>query len=373
MNVFYPIRLTQARNWNGMSLDYLAGMIGVTKASISLYERGARKPDAFIQVRLANALQFPVEFFYTAPIDTSFSQISYRKKSNTKKTWQVQAELLKQFSIEFIYRLSSYVHFKDAALPIADISPETLSNTEIERIALKVRQQCNAGFAPIQNLMTVLENRGAFIFLYDSNFFPMDGFSCVYNGHPYIYINQDYSWDRMRLTLAHELGHIILHSSIDRHARMGADFYTCLERQANRFAAAFLCPRDSFNKEFISIAPEVLLALKKKWGISKAALVKRARQLNIITATQEKSYFTGASRRKERIVEKGNSLRTKEEPFVIKTILQTLLSKHIIDRYSFKAQCNLSESLIKVLSFGMLQDVPEEKPLPPFTCLDLYL
>ena len=368
MNVFYPIRLTQARSWNSMSLDYLAGMIGVTKASISLYERGTRKPDAFIQVRLANALQFPVEFFYTPPIDTSVSQISYRKKANTKKARQIRAELFKQFSIEFVELLSSYVHFKDTSLSIDDVvSPEDLSGVDIEMIALKARQQFNAGLGPIQNVMTFLENRGAFIFLYDSNFFPMDGFSCIHDGHPYIYINQDSSWDRIRLTLAHELGHILLHSGVDRSARMSAEFYTRLERQANRFAGAFLCPKDSFLKEFICIDPSVLLELKKKWGVSKAALVKRARQLNLITATQEKSYFTGASRRKERIIEEGNALRAKEEPFVIKTILKSLLSQQIIDRYFLNARCNLSADLTNVLSFGVLQDMPAEEPLPPFT------
>lgn len=59
---------------------------------------------------------------------------------------------------------------------------------------------------------------------------------------------------RDNFTIAHELGHLFLHynQEVDRHgpvvfARYGTNV---LERQANRFAAAFLMPKEEFSRKW---------------------------------------------------------------------------------------------------------------------------
>ena len=363
MKTFNPIRLTQARLWNDFSLDYLAGLIHVTRSSINLYEKGKRKPDNIVQLKLANALDFPIEFFYTPSKDTSFCAISYRKKSNTRKIGKQRAELLKHFSFEFIELLSSYVSFKESCIMPQEREYETLQNDDIEKIAQNVRQSLHAGNAPIQNLMTFLENRGAFIFLYNNKITPVDGFSCINAGHPYIYINENASWDRMRFTLAHELGHIILHSGVDR-SKLSAAENNLLEEQADLFAAAFLIPRQSFAADFISPNRFFLLKMKETWGVSMAAIIMRAKQLELITQTQAEYYFTEASRRNERKIERGNNLRPKEQPFIIKTVIESLLNNSIADRFMLASSTHLPNSLLKVLSFGTLSDNHPEESNP---------
>ncbi len=363
MKIFNPVRLTQARNWNNYSLEYLAGKIGVTKASIGLYEKGARKPDEFVQIRLADALHFPIEFFYKPAFSTSNSRISYRKKSSTQKKTENRVELLKQFSIEFTDMLSGYVNFKESLIEPLDVSFEELTNSDIEDIALKLREEFNAGLGPINNLMTFLENRGAFIFVYDNSIADVDGFSCMYSSHPYIFINSDMAWDRMRFTLAHELGHIILHSGVDDSERQNKDLYKVIEAQANVFAGAFLFPKTSFVNEFMGINNNFLLELKKKWGMSKSSLVMRARLLDIISETQESSFFVGASRRKELKVEEGANLREKESPFLIEAVVNTLLQKNV-DFYTLKSQSGLPEELLYTISSKTLIDKKEENRYP---------
>lgn len=375
MKIFNPARLTQARNWNNYTLDYLAGMLGVTKASVSLYEKGARNPDAFVQIRLAEALGFPIEFFYKPSFDTSNARISYRKNSSTKKKEKQRAELLKQFSIEFIAMLSGYVSFKESTIKPIDISCEELSSEDIEDVAVTLRKTFNAGLGPIQNLMIFLENRGAIIFLYDNSIIEIDGFSCMYASQPFIYINTDYPWDRMRFTLAHELGHIILHSGIDETKTQSFDFYKMIERQANVFAGAFLFPKESFRREFRGIDNRFLLETKKKWGLSKAAIVKRAHSLKLIGDTQKISFFTGQSRRKERKEEEGSKIREKEAPFLVKTVVNTLLEQHIdsyslleqrIDSYSLISRCGFPDELLQIISANTLVAKDEEKQTLPF-------
>lgn len=363
MKTFNPIRLTQARLWNDFSLDYLAGLIHITGASINLYEKGKRKPDNEIQLKLANALDFPIDFFYTPSKDTSFCAISYRKKANTRKIGKQRAELLKQFSFEFIELLSSYVSFKESSLMPQDIEYDTLQNDDIEKIAQDVRQALHAGNAPIQNLMTFLENRGAFIFLYNNEITPVDGFSCINAEHPYIYINENASWDRMRFTLAHELGHIILHSGIDRDALTLSE-NNMLEEQADLFAAAFLIPQQSFIADFISPSRPFLLKMKETWGVSMAAIIMRAKRLGLITQAQKEYYFTEASRRNERKIECGNNLRPKEQPFIIETVIKSLLDNNVTDKYRLASATHLPHSILKILSFGTLADNQQEECNP---------
>ena len=363
MKTFNPIRLTQARLWNDFSLDYLAGLIHVTRSSINLYEKGKRKPDNIVQLKLANALDFPIEFFYTPSKDTSFSTISYRKKSNTRKIGKQRAELLKHFSFEFVEILSSYVSFKESCILSPDIDYSVLHDDDIENIAQDFRKKFQVGNAPIQNLMTFLENRGVFIFLYNNEITSVDGFSCINAEHPYIYINENASWDRMRFTLAHELGHIILHSGVDRNMLSTAE-NNRLEEQADLFAAAFLIPQQSFIADFISPSRPFLLKMKETWGVSMAAIIMRAKQLELITQTQAEYYFTEASRRNERKIESGNNLRPKEQPFIIKTVIESLLNNSIADRFMLASSTHLPNSLLKVLSFGTLSDNHPEESNP---------
>ena len=64
------------------------------------------------------------------------------------------------------------------------------------------------------------------------------------------------------------------------------------ESQANRFASAFLLPRSSFSREFVvgqRMDWRMLKELKKRWGVSKAALLYRARQLDLLSESRYKS------------------------------------------------------------------------------------
>jgi len=102
---------------------------------------------------------------------------------------------------------------------------------------------------------------------------------------------------RRRFTLAHELGHLILHMDfLDKEARKGYDEsyyrtiknYTEKELQADEFAASFLMP----SQEFIRIASENMLnygseydvvSIASHFGVSKLAVITRGRFLGLFS------------------------------------------------------------------------------------------
>jgi len=79
--------------------------------------------------------------------------------------------------------------------------------------------------------------------------------------------------------IAHELGHMVMHRGI----RTG-NIET--EREADRFAGAFLMPGGTFGGEFqgLPFSWEHVFRLKKHWSASAAAIVERAYDLHLLRA-----------------------------------------------------------------------------------------
>ena len=127
-------------------------------------------------------------------------------------------------------------------------------------------------YGPIRNLTAAAERAGICL-IPIVGLKGIDGISSWVNDQPVIGLNLDVPGDRFRLSLAHEIGHLVLHSNKTATS----------EDEAYRFAWALLMHDD----EFADAMPEhpVLsdfIALKKSWGISVAALVFRAHRLGYL-------------------------------------------------------------------------------------------
>src|SRR5690625_5554033 len=89
-----------------------------------------------------------------------------------------------------------------------------------------------------------------------------------------------------QFSIAHEIGHWVLHQNINPQ-ELDKDEYKTIEVEANKFASTLLLPKDSFGNELSSkIVDEIdtYYNLKRKWNVSMAAMIMRARDLNIISA-----------------------------------------------------------------------------------------
>lgn len=369
MKEFIGARLTQARNWRGYTIEYLAGMLAVTKASVSLYEKGSRQPSALIQTKLANVLDFPQTFFLKEFQGAASSPISFRKKSNTKKISKQRAEIYKEFACEFVEELEQFISFKDINhrfMQFLDCDPYAIDDDVIESLAVNVREHMGIGLAPIDNLCIFLENRGFLIFEYDGDISPVDGYSSLVKDRPYIFINKEFDWDRIRFTLAHELGHVIMHSILEEDEWLDGSNQKLFESQANRFAGAFLFPRQSFEIEFVSLNRYRLLQLKNRWGMSMAAIAYRAKDLDMVDQKKYEFFVQQMSREKMRIKEDGADLRAKENPFLIRTAIDAIKSNSLIELDLLRNQLALPDDVVAPLSKDRIISAHREKPKLPF-------
>ncbi|QJI34601.1 helix-turn-helix domain-containing protein [Pseudomonas sp. ADAK13] len=285
---FQSERLKQLRLAFGMTQTALAEMVGRASGNISKWENGLQVPEVDAFQRLCEVFGVSENWLLEEQIahheNTPFffrSQVS--TTTNAREIAEVRLEWLQEIS----YKLQESLEFIEVNVPhLEERNCELISDEEIEQMASKCRQAWGLGIAPIPNVIEVMENAGIVCARTLLGHLKMDGVSNWYNldRRPYVLLVADKANGiRNRFDAAHELGHIVLHRHVSK-AQYDSN-YNLLESQAHRFASAFLLPSESFLREVRWPTLDTLLALKPRWKVSVAAMVRRCLDLKIINDT----------------------------------------------------------------------------------------
>ena len=195
---------------------------------------------------------------------------------------------------------------------IADVDSEQAIK-EIEKLSKLVREYWNLGNGPIENLQYVLQSNGIIVTGFRDVDIGIDAFSqqITIDGKMVYIIALSIGTkpiERLRFDMAHELGHILMHTWGEDNEEISKDEFNVREKQANMFASALLLPKETFSKS-ISAYPtniDYYLALKKKWKVSMQAMMYRTRQLDIISANQFQYMMRIMSKNRYRTHEPGD-------------------------------------------------------------------
>ncbi|MFZ4464565.1 MAG: helix-turn-helix domain-containing protein [Bacteroidales bacterium] len=281
MKELFARRLKNARKLAGMSQDDLVcAMDGyVKKTSIAKYERAEMMPDSLVVLAMSQALGV-LPGYFTREMNVTIQKPEFRKKRS------LGVKELESIEQKVISSLESYLELEEMA-GCADIFEKNLTTElicheeDVERAAEKLLGEWNLGLNGFFHVFSVLEERGIRLIEVRADK-AFDGFSSYANGNiPVIVFNKDYPVDRKRLTVLHELGHLLLNFSEDLQKDEKR-----MEKMCFRFGAAMLMPRSCFNREvgvkrhYFPI-PE-LVKLKVKYGLSVQAIVRRAWDLEVI-------------------------------------------------------------------------------------------
>ncbi len=284
-------RLKQARLAAGMSQRELAKLAEPLSAmAISRYENGHDTPGSEVLLRLAKALGLRFEYFFR-PITVSLANMDYRKRSSlsVKQVASVEHRAVDQIER---YLAAEDLFGPDAfpPLPACDASSIEIGTlNDAERAADALRRQWDLGDDSIEDLCEVVEDRGVKVVLMGTEC-GFDGFRAwaIRDGEsiPVIGVVREHEFgDRQRLSMAQELGHLVLSFAAGTDKRFR-------ERAAYRFAAAFLVPERAVRRQFPTPVPRlslpVLYSLKHKWGLSMSAWARRLSDLGIISESTYK-------------------------------------------------------------------------------------
>jgi Zn-dependent peptidase ImmA (M78 family) len=179
-------------------------------------------------------------------------------------------------------------HYAPLEVSVPTDLPEPLMAAKVTRTAFGLSPDL-----PITHLVRTLEKHGVYVLALPIEVPGHDAFSTWMDSNPrrpVIVITQTDAGDRLRFSVAHELGHLVLHRSPKGLAR--------IENEANSFAAEFLVPADAVRSEMnLPLTLTALASLKARWGVSMQTLVTRARDVGIITESQRRYLFQQISAR----------------------------------------------------------------------------
>lgn len=307
-----------ARQSRGLTQNELSNLTGIPQSSISRIELGNLKiTDEYLEV-LSKFLDYPKDFFYR-DIQVYPSGSHYRKRIIIPQKVIDKVEAIMNLYVADIQELLKAVELNNS-LPVLN----TNNPIKPEDAAIYLRQFWKIPKGAINNLTKVVEDNGIIVVHCDFNTDKIDGRTMVTEkGQPIIFINKNLPGDRMRLTLAHELGHILLHINNVPSFNSKMD-----EGEAFRFAAEFLMPTREI-KPFLTgkLTIELLADLKRGWKVSMQAIVYWATTMNAITSNHSRYLWTLFATRGIK----------KQEPIEIPKEVPTLLSE-ILELYFSKLQ-----------------------------------
>lgn len=359
-------RIKEARIARQMTLNDLAENLNMTKQAISQMELGRIEPLPQNLRKIAEILDFPISFFYKSIIvDKDNSEaIHFRKNSKVPQKLARAAEIRLDWLYETYIFLCKYVDFPKTDIPdfLPEIEGINIYNEEnIENIAYKLRKYWGLGEGPIDNLVNILQKKGVLIGNIKLDNPNIDAYSKWMNGVPVIILGKDKgSAVRYRFSLAHELGHLILHSHITEEDKIDLETYKRIEEEANLFASSFLMPEISFSKGFYSSRLEGFINLKYKWKVSIGAMIIRARQLNLINENQSTYLWKKMSYSGYRKSEPLDDEIKVENQILMKQAIEILINNKIFTAIDILNEISLKKDEIDSL-LNLPKDLLENK------------
>lgn len=321
--IFNGERLKEALQFREKKMTELSEETGISKQSLSLYANGGNVPPFENTKLIADALGFPVDYFM---VQDRFSAITGNTYFRSQAAATKKSRGAQRIKLEYVAKmyevLLNYINFPVLELPqnldinLPEDSMGTDSDTaleEIEKLATEVRKSWGLGNGPIENLQYVLESKGIIVTGFSDVNANIDAFSQqVTIDGKLVYIIAlvigSKPIERLRFDMAHELGHILMHSGAEDNEGISKDEFNAREKQANMFASAFLLPRETFTR-MVSAYPtniDYYKSLKKKWKVSMQAMMYRTRQLDIISTNQFQYMMRIVSKNGWRLKEPGD-------------------------------------------------------------------
>lgn len=328
-NTVYGWRFTSIRTLKGLKAKEVAERAGIPTATYSRIERNDHYQLTNGQLEsLSFVLGMPPTWFtQEQKANLSETPIHFRKNSKMTRGSELTVKFIQEFFAEMVAVLNKKVRLVPLLVP--QVSPNMYSPeyaAQQTRKALRLTDD-----QPISNVIRSVERLGIFVTVLDFdaqlhliNHDASSAWAALEGGdsRPLILCRAHTSWDRMRLSAAHELGHLVMH-------RYGAGVDK--EEEAFRFACEYIFPAKSLKMQWPG--PDATLSqifpLKSKWGMSLAALIMHAFRNGLIDEHRKANLFAQLSNGKDRTT--GLRWRKREPGFNDRQIEKPLLLANAVE------------------------------------------
>ena len=285
-------RLKKARESAGLTLGEAASRLGFANyQTLSNIEKGER------DVKASELTLFARTYFCNFSTlvmgddkSTSAMHLLWRKAPTGERKKEIEAYIKNRFEqyhlIERLLEIDTEINSR-----LINITPSDIrTNIQIDSLASKISNLLNLGSRPALSLQKVMEQvlqiKLLFVELSDfgsaaSTVHPEFGAAIIVN-------NEEAPW-RINFTLAHELFHIITWNTLSAADMENNDqFFSEIEKKADRFASALLLPETEIRQELAKRIKEQRLSfadvvdLAREFGVSTSALLYRMANLRFM-------------------------------------------------------------------------------------------
>jgi Zn-dependent peptidase ImmA (M78 family)/DNA-binding XRE family transcriptional regulator len=246
-----PINLKRIRIARGLNQSQAAALADISRVAYFNIESGKALPRASNLEKLARGFGVKVQDVLAAPAQCS----SIRFRSSKIKT--EKSKIMREQVINEVTRWKKC--YDDLEILLDQQRSFSLSNINIndnslsiKELAWKTREMMGLELDEIVNdICGLVESAGIKIKLIDSNMKDFFGLSIIDDASPAIAINignleNHISIERQIFTVAHELGHLVLHKNSFKSNEI--DELEDQEKEADIFASYFLMPEERFKK-----------------------------------------------------------------------------------------------------------------------------
>ncbi|MFI7551947.1 ImmA/IrrE family metallo-endopeptidase [Micromonospora sediminimaris] len=303
--MIYGERVKQVREMQHLTQSALAGMIpNLSQYQVSRIESDAAVPDAETIALIAATLGVTVDFFERQPSPHLEAQSPQLRARSSRLTQGVKSSALQWARLVD----EEYERLKLRAKPLP-VRIHSMPGASPSKAAQEIRPLL--GFSPDQPLpylLLAVERLGVAVLGIPYSAPALDAFCAWRDGTPIIGLLNGVPGDRLRWSVAHELGHLVLHR--------GRSSGKQIEVEADEFAAELLTPRSAIEQAMPSkITLSTLTMLKTQWGVSVKSLIRRAKESGFIDQERAISLYKQVSARGWNRSEPGYVPREKPRAF----------------------------------------------------------
>ena len=308
--------LILARESRGLTQKELSYKLDIGQGTLSKIEQGLQGVSDEILTKLSIVLEYPENFFANNYNIYSPNMVYFRKRVTLPKKILSKSEARMN-----IIRIAVEILLNNVELPEYEmVEWKVGENGTPAEAAMYLRNRWKLPKGRVESIVELLESRGIIIILLDFESKKIDGMSMMTeNGHPIIYINSRMPSDRQRLSIAHELGHLIMHfsdmPSIERD----------IENEAFSFAGEFLIPEVEYTQRYEYLNMPILANQKRYWKVSMSSLIYRAKELKLVSENQARYLWAQLGALGYKTAEPPELDIDFEEPTLTKQIVNTYI------------------------------------------------
>lgn len=310
-----PNMVSMARLAMGHTQSEFAERLGTTQTAVSKVEDGlVLGIDENTFKTLTKVTGYPPRFFQQPGGQKPLREAFFRKSSTMSAKLLKQSEALMNIRRLEVEKLLQKAE-PDARLTLPRWAPDEFIGGPRE-IARNLRSMWGMNRGPVHNLIGLIEDAGVIVMPFEFGTAKIDGVSSTTaEGSPIIFYNSKFPAARQRLTIAHELGHVIMHTVPT----------STMEDEAFEFASEFLMPEFDIRGTLFPLNLDRLIRLKQKWLVSMQAILRWAKMIGAVKESYYKWMMISVAKAGWRTAEPLDDTLPSEQPRMLSDLVRLFI------------------------------------------------